>query len=173
MVIHYGLIAVATSIWDNSATPAILTDPDTGGIDLGVKFRSDANGYITGIKFYKGPQNTGIHVGTLWTSSGQQLAQTTFTNETASGWQQANFATAVQINANTVYVASYHTNVGKYSVTENYFTNSGVDKPPLHALRDGQSGGNGVYNYSANPVFPSSSYASSNYWVDVIYSTSN
>lgn len=161
------------SIWDNSATPAILTDPDTGSVDLGLKFRSDVNGYITGIKFYKGPQNTGIHVGTLWTSSDQQLAQTTFTNETASGWQQANFATPVQITANTIYVVSYHTNVGKYSVTENYFTNSGVDKLPLHALRDGVSGGNGVYSYSANPVFPSTSYASSNYWADVIFTTNN
>jgi Domain of unknown function (DUF4082)/Bacterial Ig-like domain len=158
-----------TSIWDNSATPAILTDPDTGAVDLGVKFRSDVNGNITGIKFYKGPQNTGTHVGTLWTSSGQQLAQATFTSETASGWQQVNFATPVPITANTVYVASYHTNVGKYSVTENYFTNA-IDKPPLHLLRNGESGGNGVYDYSANPVFPTSSYASSNYWVDVIFS---
>jgi Domain of unknown function (DUF4082)/Bacterial Ig-like domain len=156
-----------TSIWDNSATPAIITDPDTGGVDLGVKFRSDVNGNITGMKFYKGPQNTGTHVGTLWNNSGQQLGQVTFTNETASGWQQANFATAVPITANTVYVASYHTNVGKYSVTENYFTNS-VDKPPLHLLRDGESGGNGIYSYSANPIFPTSSYAASNYWVDVI-----
>jgi Domain of unknown function (DUF4082)/Bacterial Ig-like domain/Bacterial Ig domain len=158
-----------TSIWDNSATPAILTDPDTEAVDLGVKFRSDVNGKIAGIKFYKGPQNTGTHVGTLWTSSGQQLAQVTFTSETASGWQQVTFPTPVAITANTVYVASYHTNVGKYSVTENYFTNSGVDKFPLHLLRNGESGGNGVYGYGANPVFPTSTYASSNYWVDVIY----
>jgi Domain of unknown function (DUF4082)/Bacterial Ig-like domain/Bacterial Ig domain len=162
-----------TSIWDNSATPAIVTDPDTGAVDLGVKFRSDVNGNITGLKFYKGPQNTGTHVGTLWSSSGQQLGQVTFTGETASGWQQANFATPVPITANTVYVASYHTNVGKYSVTENYFTNAGIDKPPLHLLRNGENGGNGVYDYSANPVFPTSSYASSNYWVDVIFSTGN
>lgn len=165
--------STTTSIWDNSATPAILTDPDSSAVDLGVKFRADVNGNITGIKFYKGPQNTGVHVGTLWTSNGQQLAQVTFTNETTSGWQQANFATPVAITANTVYVASYHTNVGKYSVTENFFTNSGVDKPPLRLLRDGVSGGNGVYGYSANPVFPTESYASSNYWVDVIFSSSN
>ncbi|NWF61074.1 MAG: DUF4082 domain-containing protein [Fischerella sp.] len=158
------------SIWDNSATPAIITDPDNSPVELGVKFRSDVNGYIKGIRFYKSPQNTNTHVGTLWNSSGQQLAQVTFTSETASGWQQANFAQPVAINANTVYVASYHTDVGKYSVTENYFT-SAVDKPPLHALADGASGGNGVYNYSANPAFPTSSYASSNYWVDVVFST--
>ncbi len=159
------------SIWDNTATPATITDPDNSAVELGVKFKSDVNGYIKGIRFYKSPQNTNTHVGTLWNSSGQQLAQVTFTSETASGWQQANFANPVAINANTVYVMSYHTNVGKYSVTENYFTNSGVDKLPLHALRNGESGGNGVYTYSANPAFPTSSYAASNYWVDVLFST--
>jgi hypothetical protein len=34
------------------------------------------------------------------------LATTTFTNETASGWQQANFTTPVPINSSTIYVAS-------------------------------------------------------------------
>ncbi|MBD2335808.1 DUF4082 domain-containing protein [Calothrix sp. FACHB-156] len=158
------------SIWNNSATPAIITDPDNSSVELGVKFRSSANGYIKGIRFYKSPQNTNTHVGTLWSSTGTQLAQVTFTSETASGWQQANFATPVAITANTTYVASYHTNVGKYSVTENFFS-SGVDNAPLRALSNGESGGNGVYNYSATPSFPNSSYAASNYWVDVLFST--
>jgi Domain of unknown function (DUF4082)/Bacterial Ig-like domain/Bacterial Ig domain len=158
------------SIWDDAATPAVITDPDNLPVELGVKFRSDVDGYIKAIRFYKSPENTNTHVGTLWNNSGQQLAQITFSSETGSGWQQASFSTPVAINANTVYVVSYHTNVGKYSVTENYFTNSGVDKPPLHALRNGESGGNGVYTYSATSAFPSSSYASSNYWVDVLFS---
>lgn len=159
------------SIWNNSATPAVITDPDNSAVELGLKFRSDVNGYVKGIRFYKSPQNTNTHVGTLWSSSGQQLAQVTFTSESNSEWQQANFATPVAIQANTVYVVSYHTNVGKYSVTENYFSNSGVDTPPLHALRNGESGSNGVYSYSNNPAFPNSSYNASNYWVDVLFST--
>lgn len=158
------------SIWDNNATPAVVTDPDNTPAELGVKFRSSANGYIKGIRFYKSPQNTNTHIGTLWSSGGTQLAQVTFNSETASGWQQASFTTPVQITANTTYVASYHTNVGKYSVTENFFT-SGVDKSPLRALSNGESGGNGVYTYNANPAFPTNSYAASNYWVDVLFST--
>lgn len=158
------------SIWNDTATPAVITDPDNSAVELGVKFRSDVSGVVRGIKFFKSPENTNTHVGTLWSSSGQQLARVTFTSETPSGWQKANFATPVPIQANTVYVVSYHTNVGKYSVSENFFSNSGVDTPPLHALRDGESGGNGVYNYNANPVFPNSSYAGSNYWVDVLFS---
>ncbi|WP_026733387.1 N,N-dimethylformamidase beta subunit family domain-containing protein [Fischerella sp. PCC 9605] len=163
----------SVSIWDDSATPALITENDSSAVNLGVKFRSDVNGNITGIRFYKGPQNTGTHVGVLWTSSGQELARATFTNETASGWQQVNFATPVAITANTVYVASYHTTVGRYSQDVGYFANSGVDKPPLHALRNGESGPNGVYTYSATPAFPTSTYQSANYWVDVVFNTSN
>jgi hypothetical protein len=162
-----------TTIWDNSATPAVITDPDAIALELGVKFKSDVGGYIKGIRFYKGPNNTGTHVGTLWSIAGTQLARANFTGETASGWQQVLFTTPVQITANTVYVASYHTNVGKYSVTENYFTNSGVDRPPLHALQNGVNGGNGVYIASSTPSFPNSTYLSTNYWVDVIFSTTN
>ncbi|GAB1540802.1 hypothetical protein NUACC21_34710 [Scytonema sp. NUACC21] len=159
----------STSIWNNTAVPSLVTTNDPQAVELGVKFRSSVSGYITGLRFYKGPQNTGTHVGTLWTSNGQQLARATFTNETASGWQQVNFATPVAITANTVYIASYHTNVGFYSKDENFFTNSGVNSPPLYALRNGDSGSNGIYNYSATPTFPTSSYLSSNYWVDVVF----
>ena len=42
--------------------------------------------------------------------------------------------------ANTVYGASYHTNVGHHSDDQNYFASAGVDNPPLHALADGGNG---------------------------------
>ena len=84
--------------------------------------------------------NTGTHVGNLWSSTGSLLATGTFSGETASGWQQLNFTTPVAITANTVYVASYHTNTGHYSINTNYFTSSGVDNAPLHALANGVSG---------------------------------
>jgi Domain of unknown function (DUF4082)/Bacterial Ig-like domain/Bacterial Ig domain len=159
----------SVSIWSSTATPAIVTTNDPNAVELGVKFRANGNGLITGLRFYKGPQNTGTHVGTLWSSTGQKLATATFTNETASGWQEVNFATPVAITANTVYVASYHTNVGYYSKNENYFANSGVSNSPLYALRNGESGANGVYKYGAQG-FPTSTYLSTNYWVDVLFS---
>jgi hypothetical protein len=158
------------SIWDATATPALAADPDNTAIEVGVKFRSDVSGSITGIRFYKSTINIGTHVATLWSNSGTQLARATFSNETASGWQQVNFTTPVGITANTTYIASYHTNVGHYSVNDDYFTNAGVDNPPLHALSNGTSGGNGVYKYSAVSAFPDSTFSSSNYWVDIVFS---
>jgi hypothetical protein len=38
-------------------------------------------------------------------------------------------------------------------------------------LKDGASGGDGLYRYSSSVVFPNQTYNSENYWVDVIFST--
>jgi hypothetical protein len=155
------------SIWDGSARPAVITG-DSQPVELGVRFRSDVNGTITAVRFYKGAANTGTHVGHLWSNTGTLLATATFTNETASGWQQVNFATPVAITANTTYVASYHTDRGNYALTSGYFTSAGVDTAPLHALANGVDGPNGVYVYGPS-AFPSQTFNSNNYWVDVVF----
>ena len=139
-------------------------------VQLGVKFRASVAGTISGIRFYKGPQNTGSHVGSLWTATGQRLATVTFANETASGWQQATFSSPVSIAAGTTYIASYHAPVGKYSVNENYFTTA-VTNGPLEAPASGTSGGNGVYAYGPSTAFPTNTFNASNYWVDVVFNS--
>jgi hypothetical protein len=141
-------------------------------VELGVKFKSDVNGTITGIRFYKASTNTGTHVGNLWSSTGTLLASATFTGETTSGWQQVTFSAPVSITAGTVYVASYHTNVGHYSDNLNFFASAGVDNPPLHALQNGVSGFDGVFGYGSSSVFPTGGYNSSNFWVDLVFSPS-
>ena len=157
------------TIWPGSATPTVIDQGADSPVELGVKFRSDVDGFITSIRFYKASANTGTHLGDLWTTNGTLLATATFTGETASGWQQVNFTNPVPISANTVYVAAYHCNTGHYSEDDNFFSTSGVDNPPLHALANGVAGGDGVYTYGASSVFPSSTYNSANYWVDVVF----
>jgi hypothetical protein len=133
-----------------------------------MRFRSDVNGTITAIRFYKGTGDTTTHTGSLWSSTGTLLATVTFSGETASGWQQLNLSAPVNITANTTYVASYHSS-GPFYYSPYYFQNAGVDNTPLHALQDGADGPNGVYLYSAGGVFPNQTYSSSNYWVDVVF----
>ena len=157
------------SIWPSAVLPGVPDGGPDNAVEVGVRFVSDTAGTISGVRFYKALANTGIHVGSLWSSSGTRLATVTFSGESASGWQQMNFAAPVAISANTVYVASYHTNVGHYSDDLNYFTGKGVDNPPLHLLADGVSGANGVYAYGAGSVFPTLGYFGSNYWVDVAF----
>jgi Domain of unknown function (DUF4082) len=143
------------SVWASSATPTNPLENDSGAVELGLKFRSDSNGNITGVRFYKGgAANGGTHVGHLWTSSGTLLGTVNFANETTSGWQQALFQTPVSITANTTYIVSYFAPQGHYATDGNYFASSGVDNGPLHALSNGSAGGNGVYLYGATGGFP-------------------
>ena len=88
----------------------------------------------------------------------------TFTNETASGWQELDFSAPVAITAGTTYVASYHTSTGHYAATQNGLA-SAVTNGPLTALAGG-----GVYADGSANTFPTSTYNASNYWVDVVYS---
>jgi len=160
------------TIWPGAATPTNVDIGPDSAVELGVAFRSDTDGYVTGIRFYKSAGNTGTHVGNLWTSTGILLATATFTAETAAGWQQVNFSSPVAITANTVYVASYYSTAGHYSADWDYFLASGTDNAPLHALADGSAAPNGVFAYGSTSVFPNNTHQSANYWVDVVFNTS-
>jgi WD40 repeat protein len=161
--------SLSGSAWSGSATPTTPSVNDSGSVELGVKFKVDVAGSITGIRFYKGAGNTGVHTGNLWSASGTKLATATFANETASGWQQVTLTTPVAVTPGTVYVASYFAPNGNYAGDSAFFTNAGVDTPPIHLLQNGVSGGNGVYVYGGSSAFPNQTYLSTNYWVDVLF----
>jgi hypothetical protein len=158
------------SIFPNSATPSVVSANDPGPVNLGVQFTSSVNGFIAGIRFYKGPNNTGTHIGSLWTSTGTLLGQVTFSNESASGWQVAYFSSPIAVTAGTTYVASYLAPAGGYSYDSAAFASSGVTSGPLTAPQSSAvTNGNGLYFYSAAAAFPTSSYNATNYWVDVVF----
>jgi hypothetical protein len=156
------------SIWNDSFTPS-ATSVQGGGtsLELGIAFTSDVAGYVTGVRFYKGTLNTGTHVGSLWSPTGNLLATANFTNETASGWQQVTFQSAVAIAANTRYVASYHmdgANGGPVSFAQDGLYSGRFDSGSLHALQS-------VQLYATTTTYPTGS-APFNYWVDVLFNTS-
>jgi hypothetical protein len=156
------------TLWPPSAVPVVASFPDPHPIEVGVKFRSSIRGHVFGVRFYKGADNVGSHLGSLWTADGQRLASAEFVGESPTGWQEVRFSTPVAISENTTYIASYHTDVGFYAVSRPYFT-APVSRGPLTALADGD-GGNGVFRYGAS-AFPNLNYQASNYWVDVVFDT--
>jgi hypothetical protein len=161
------------TVWTDLTVPDPTTHNDTSPVEVGMKFQSDVAGYITGVRFYKGLNNTGTHTGSLWSRDGKQLASVTFTNETPSGWQQARFSSPVRILANTTYVVSYYAPNGAYTATANFFKTGTNRGGPLRALADGIDGPNGLFIYAAGGGFPTETFNAANYWVDVVFSVPN
>jgi hypothetical protein len=156
------------SIWgDGVVATGNLNENDGQAVELGVRFRSDVNGFVTGLRFYRSPFSTGAHVGHLFASNGTLLATATYTGLSASGWQEATLDAPVPITAGVSYIASYHTQ-NYYVFAQSFFTGP-VDNPPLHAPADGDGGANAVYAYGPSGSFPNQTYQSSNYWVDVVF----
>jgi hypothetical protein len=157
------------SVLGTSATPsltALSTEDGRSGsgpfsYELGMAFTVDSPVQLTAISFYKSPGETGAHTGTLWTSDGSQLATVAFTNETASGWQQQALSAPVQLQPGVTYVVSVNANAFFVDTPGGLATSQGTG--PLHSV----VGSNGVFG-SAAGVFPTSSYNSSNYFVDVV-----
>jgi hypothetical protein len=150
-------------LWAYSSAPqnANVSDSSASG---GVEFTSDVAGYVGGIQFYKGTQDTGAHTGELWDSSGNLLATGTFSDESKWGWQQVDFSSPVPIAAGQTYTASYHDSSGYYPQDSAYFTSSGVNNAPLHAA----AAINGVFKYGPS-AFPTQVNQSSNYWVQPVF----
>ena len=159
-----GVDSAQASVFSESTKPKLVTDPDRNAVELGVKFRASEDIKVTGIRFFKGSKNIGVHLGTLWGPGGRPVATTTFTQETRSGWQTASFATPVAVAADTTYVASYRAPNGLYSADVDYF-----DEPRTDGTVTFPEGA-GVYTYRAGR-FPTQNYQNSNYYVDVVYTT--
>lgn len=175
------------SLWNSSTgdTPVIFTE--NSPLELGVKFESSIDGYITGANIYvpecsiydsEGFPNTSCGVAgytnydvNLWTKNGVLLSSVADYYVTTyygySGWQYIPFDTPVDINANKTYVISYSPENQRYAATNNYFTSKYVNGT-LTALKSKADSGNGVYTYNPNS-FPTETYEASNYWIDPIF----
>jgi hypothetical protein len=164
------------SLWSIATVPGTVDAGDVSAIEVGVKFRSDLAGFITAIRFYKSSANVGPHTVRLWDPSAapgsQLLASFQATVAAGVGWREVALPSAVAILPTHTYIASYHTPQGHYSFNASYFATSGHDNGILHALQDGiVDGPNGVYAYGAvlATTPPTSTYSSSNYWVDPVF----
>ena len=170
------------SLWGPNENPnsvffTQVDDGDTNATELGVQFTGSVDSEVTGIRFYKSADNTGTHTGSLWTANGTLLAQGTFTNETASGWQTLTFSSPVVIQAGQTYVAGYYAPNGHYAATAGFFYPAPAPTPlggatttsgPWKALTASGTTVNGLYSYTSAPAFPTGSYGATNYWVDPI-----
>jgi glucose/arabinose dehydrogenase/Ca2+-binding RTX toxin-like protein len=142
-------------------------------IELGMKFQAAEDGSITELMYFRAvadSNDTDVREGHLWTEDGTPLATVTFTSTPGeSGWQVAELDTPVEILADTIYVVSYST-ADNYWSLNNFFAVSRSDPfGMLTAPASNLVGGNGVYTYDLNSIFPDLTYQKEHYWVDITF----
>lgn len=165
-------LASVQSLW-SATTPPNTDSPDSTSVNVGMKFHTTAAGQILGVRFYKGPLNIGTHVGSLWSATGKLLSSVTFTNEAATGWQAATFATPISIDPFTTYEVAYLAPHGHYAYSNNYFYST-YQTGDLVANQATAQDSNGVYKYASKAAAPTDgSPHTSNYWVDVLFRPSS
>ena len=158
------------SLFAAGLTPVSVHNPVKDGragagpfsYEMGVKVQVLSALQLTAIRFYKDPGETGTHTGRVWNSSGQLLASTVFSGESASGWQQQSMGSPVSLQPGQVYTVSVGLNAF-FDVTQ-LGLQAQITSGALQSVADGK---NGVFG-SASGVFPTSNYKSSNYFIDLV-----
>ena len=126
-------------------------------------------GSITGIRFYKSSQNTGTHVGHLWSRAGHAARHGHVHRRDRQRLAAGDFATPVRVSANTTYVASYYAPNGHYADDDGSFTTAGIDSAAAARAAERRRRSQRRLRRRSAP-FPTNTFAASNYWVDVVFS---
>jgi|GEM_PF-590307 len=127
--------------------------------EMGTKVTPTTTTSLVAVRFYKDAGETGTHIGRVWNASGTQLAQVTYANESASGWQRQALDNPITLTAGQTYTISVGLNT-KYVATPSGLATAMTVGPWSSVV-----GSNGVYNNNAGS-FPTSSWNNSNYFVD-------
>lgn len=155
-----------TGIFSDSLRPAMAVDSDRIPVELGLKFSPERSGSVTAVQYFQNRAASGVTSATLWTSSGDKLANVTFPASKREGWRTISLKTPVALTAGSSYVVSYHASNGSYAVTEGDL----LARKSLNSFTLDR--GAGVYKYGTEG-FPTSTYRASNYLVDIVYRASN
>ena len=166
-------LACPCRLFTASATPSQVNMPVRDNrpypgpwtYELGVKVTVDQPMLLSSIRFWKSSQETGTHIGRVWSATGTQLATVTFTSETTSGWQEQQLSSPLSLQAGATYVVSVNINAAFAKTSTGLAAE--IVSGPLRSIADGK---NGVFG-SAAGAFPVSYYNSSNYYVDPVVTT--
>ncbi len=172
----YGLVLAPVNyqtIFQADQEPTNRNAADGNAYTLSTVFSSTSSGAVHGVRWYFPdtlPSEEVIGLLYSWSGSGPgaELARVNFTNP-QTGWCEAVFDSPVQITANTNYVVAVWTS-DAFPITKSVFATSGVTNGAnLTAPQDSTGVHNGSFVVSASPTYPTSSYASSAYYVDVLF----
>ncbi|HUS26471.1 MAG TPA: DUF4082 domain-containing protein [Nevskiaceae bacterium] len=152
-----------------SLTPYETNFNDSGPVNIGVKFNVRTAPSVSGVKFYKGVDNTGTHTAYLRDiTASSTLASQTFSSETSSGWQEVNFSSSVAVDPTHDYMVWVSMPNGHYAVDTG---SNGTHSFVFEGMGNSEdvsyigSGSSSVYTYSSTASDVPSNTSNSNYWV--------
>lgn len=136
-------------------------------LNIGVKFSVKVKGQITEIKLYTAADESGIHSVALWDVESESIIAGPFEwniSAGTEGWQSYTLPKAVNIDAETLYVATVSNNSGflKFPLTNKYFAS-----PDPNSIFN-------VYNASGvfgvgSDTFPENTFDARTYYRDVVF----
>lgn len=155
------------SLFTSTDKPATLESDQA--VTVGLVFRSKVEGFITHIRVYKSTAaDNSTYALAIWTGTGEQLTTQTYQAAGPAGWKRVALEQPVRIEPNVNYLASVFLPMGKYGSRANMFTADRV-RGNLTAPASARAGGNNRYLYGPAPAFPTSTYKTTSYYVDVVF----
>ena len=148
------------TIFGSDVPPQASAD-DGAAVELGTRFSANRAGYVTAVRFYRGPANTGTQTVSVWSSSGTRLATAQAPSGGSDGWQTVTLPQRVAVTAGTTYTVSYLAPNGGYAAGSGYFSQARTVGPltaPVNA---------GTYLYGGG--YPQFTWQSTGYWVDPVF----
>lgn len=143
-----------------STAPASHVDSDASSVTVGVQVRAKMAGSVTAVRYYSVPDSTGEHLGGVFSQSGTRLAQASFGTGSSSGWRSVTLPTPVDVDAGQVFTVAVSHPQGHYPVDDNF------DWPLQSTAVTGLTG---VYQYGDDLSFPTKTFRTSNYFVDLSF----
>jgi hypothetical protein len=145
--------------------------PDPTPIEVGVRIKLQGGAVLQGVRFYKGSNNGGNHVGHVWVNGA--LAKTVAFDpavDTGEGWREALFTDGDLVApAGADVVVSVFMPEGNFAFSGSGLSSmAGSTSAPLYAPADTSTAHNGVYLYDPAGGFPTWSFTASHYYVDAI-----
>ena len=148
-----------------SQRPAQIDATDNRSYELGTRFQAQVDGQIRAVRYWKSPSDGGLHTGRIWSANGTLLTSVDFTNETPTGWQEAQLPTPLNVSRRTLYTVSVNTNTN-FVITLDELNYPGITNGFLQTVGN-ETNNNGTFGDIG--TYPTNSFRGSNYYRDVVF----
>ncbi len=164
-----------------SQTPVNGNADNGAAITLGVRLYAPDGATVAGVAFYAPTTNTGTYTAGLWLVTAPDDSATGTLLESGSlgsgsvtpgAWNTIPLDAPVELTADTVYTAGVHTSSGRFVLTSGAFS-AAISGNGIVLIQSGDDpvgagvSRNGVFTEGGALTFPTSTFGSSDYFIDV------